>query len=186
MLFKKRFWAGLQDGSIRLAFRRWKKAAVRPGGQLRLAGVVLAFDQVEVIDEQHITHEEAQLAGYTSRDELLAELGRGAEGHIYRIVLRPIGPDGRLALREQAELSDGELQTLARRVEKLGALAILQAIAAHPGRRAAELAAELGRETLPFKLQVRKLKEHGLTESLAVGYRLSPRGQALLAHLTRE
>jgi hypothetical protein len=29
---------------------------------------------------------------------------------------------------------------------------------------------------------VRKLKEKGLTESLAIGYRLSPRGEAVLDH----
>ena len=37
-----------------------------------------------------------------------------------------------------------------------------------------------GRERHPFKTDVRKLKELGLTESLEVGYRLSPRGRALL------
>jgi hypothetical protein len=36
-----------------------------------------------------------------------------------------------------------------------------------------------------FKLNIRKLKESGLTESLEVGYRLAPRGKRLLAHLTR-
>jgi hypothetical protein len=46
--------------------------------------------------------------------------------------------------------------------------------------RAPDLAAGLGRETLPFKADVRKLKELGLTESLLVGYRLSPRGRAYL------
>ncbi len=49
--------------------------------------------------------------------------------------------------------------------------------------RAADLAAGFGRDTAPFKLDVRKLKALGLTESLDVGYRLSPRGQALLDHL---
>lgn len=184
MLFKKRFWAGLQDGSITLAFRRWKKAAVRTGGQLRFAGVVLAFDEVAVVSEQHITPEDALRAGYASRQQLLEELGKGAEGELYRIVLRRQGADPRLALREQAELDEGERQKLVRRVEQLEALPLLQAIADQPGRRAADLAAALGKETLPFKLQVRKLKELGLTESLQVGYRLSPRGQALLAHLT--
>jgi len=180
VLFKKRFWAGLQDGSITLAFRRWKKAAVRTGGQLRFAGVVLAFDEVAVVSEQHITPEDALRAGYASRQQLLEELGQGAEGELYRIVLRRQGADPRLALREQAELDEVERQKLVRRVEQLEALPLLQAIADQPGRRAADL----GKETLPFKLQVRKLKELGLTESLQVGYRLSPRGQALLAHLT--
>ncbi len=34
-----------------------------------------------------------------------------------------------------------------------------------------------------FKLNVRKLKALGLTESLEVGYRLSPRGRTVLARL---
>lgn len=43
-------------------------------------------------------------------------------------------------------------------------------------------AAQLGRETLEWKTDVRKLKEKGLTESLAIGYLLSPRGEAVLDH----
>jgi hypothetical protein len=35
-------------------------------------------------------------------------------------------------------------------------------------------------ERQAFKLNVRKLKELGLTESLEVGYRLSPLGEAFL------
>jgi ribosomal protein S19E (S16A) len=49
--------------------------------------------------------------------------------------------------------------------------------------RAGDLAASAGRERHPFKTDVRKLKELGLTESLEVGYRLSPRGRALLERL---
>ena len=41
------------------------------------------------------------------------------------------------------------------------------------------VAQELGRETMTFKRDVRKLKELGLTESLDTGYRLSPRARAL-------
>ena len=54
-------------------------------------------------------------------------------------------------------------------------------IAEYPSVRAADLARRIGRDTLPFKRDVRKLKELGLTESLETGYRLSPRGQAYLA-----
>ncbi|HEX7068738.1 MAG TPA: hypothetical protein VF295_11185 [Candidatus Limnocylindria bacterium] len=38
---------------------------------------------------------------------------------------------------------------------------------------------------MPFKLDDRKLKELGLTESLRPGYRLSPRGESVLARLRR-
>jgi hypothetical protein len=59
----------------------------------------------------------------------------------------------------------------------------LQLIADRPGVRAGDLAEAAGRERLAFKTDVRKLKELGLTESLEVGYRLSPRGRALLSRL---
>ena len=57
---------------------------------------------------------------------------------------------------------------------------MLELIRDNPGTLAADLAARQGCERLPFKADVRKLKALGLTESLRVGYRLSPRGQAVL------
>jgi len=57
----------------------------------------------------------------------------------------------------------------------------LRLISEKPATRAGDLAAEAGFETKWFKTKVRKLKELGLTESLGVGYRLSPRGQTYLA-----
>ena len=50
-----------------------------------------------------------------------------------------------------------------------------------PASRARAEAA--GVETVAFKRDVRKLKELGLTISLAVGYELSPRGRAVLGAL---
>ena len=43
-----------------------------------------------------------------------------------------------------------------------------------------ELARDVGEERQAYKLRVRRLKALGLTESLEVGYRLSPRGRAYL------
>ena len=57
---------------------------------------------------------------------------------------------------------------------------MLALIAERPGVRAPDLAASLGRDTQPFKIDVRTLKELGLTHSLAVGYEISPRGRAYL------
>ena len=58
-------------------------------------------------------------------------------------------------------------------------------IARHPGRRAADLADQLGWLTPRLKRHVRRLKQLGLTESLDKGYRLSPRGRALLDALKK-
>jgi hypothetical protein len=46
--------------------------------------------------------------------------------------------------------------------------------------RAGDLCAVVGQELPRFKDNVRKLKSMGLTESLEVGYRLSPRGARFL------
>ena len=57
---------------------------------------------------------------------------------------------------------------------------ILRVIKANPAVVSTELAPQVGMERFDFKTKVRKLKALGLTESLAVGYRLSPRGEAVL------
>ena len=62
----------------------------------------------------------------------------------------------------------------------------LDLIAANPGVHAPDLAAQLGLETLTFKRQVRRLKELGLTHSLPVGYRLSPRGRMVVENLAHQ
>jgi hypothetical protein len=59
----------------------------------------------------------------------------------------------------------------------------LAVIERRPGVRAGDLAAELGRDRDRFKVDVRKLKDLGLTISLETGYELSPRGRAVLAAL---
>jgi len=51
---------------------------------------------------------------------------------------------------------------------------------------AARLAKSLGQETQFFKRRVRQLKELGLTESLEIGYRISPRGQTYLKLLSEK
>jgi hypothetical protein len=96
------------------------------------------------------------------------------------------GPDPRIALRERAELDASEVEELDKRLARYDANGAwtretLELIAAKPAVRAGDLATELGQERLPFKANVRKLKALGLTESLEVGYRLSPRGRAYLA-----
>jgi hypothetical protein len=64
-------------------------------------------------------------------------------------------------------------------------MATLALIGQRPQVRAPDLAASVGRETAPFKIDVRKLKNLGLTISHPVGYELSPRGLAYLARTTR-
>ncbi len=57
----------------------------------------------------------------------------------------------------------------------------LELISANEAVRAPDLAARIGLDVPRFKRRVRQLKGLGLTISLDIGYRLSPRGQAYLA-----
>jgi hypothetical protein len=85
-------------------------------------------------------------------------------------------------LRDDAELTADDRAELDRRLARLGPWArrTLELIEERPATRAGDLARSMGQERLPFKANVRKLKALGLTESLEVGYRLSPRGRAYL------
>ncbi len=184
MLFQRELLAGLADGSITLTFRRWQRPNARPGSRHRSPIGVVAIDTIEPVTD--VTDDDARRAGYPSRADLLADLGKYGDGPIYRIALRLDGPDPRIALRERAEITADERTELARRLARYDAAGrngpwtatTLQLIADHPGERAEDLAKRVGREKLPFKVDVRKLKELGLTESLEIGYRLSPRGES--------
>src|SRR5689334_9264426 len=134
-----------------------------------------------------ITKADAARAG-APRDELLALMARKEPAPIWRVELRYAGEDPRIALRSKGDLSADERAELLERLDRFDRASrsgpwtreVLALIEANPARRAPDLAASLGRDTISFKRDVRKLKELGLTESLEVGYRLAPRGVALL------
>lgn len=96
----------------------------------------------------------------------------------------PTPKTGTVSAEELAELVQ-RLEAMDRR-SKIGAwtLQTLRAIEARPGVLAAKLARSLGRPRDEFKRDVRKLKTLGLTFSLEIGYRLTPKGEALLASLS--
>ncbi|WP_246258254.1 hypothetical protein [Amycolatopsis anabasis] len=168
-------------------FRRWRRPTVKAGGTLRTAIGALRIDAVDRVDEAAISDDEARRAGHASADALRRELARRDAGAVYRIEVSLAGPDPRIALRERvAEGADlAELRAALARLDRASGRgpwtgAVLRALADRPGVRAADLAAEFELPVQAFKVNVRKLKELGLTESLEVGYRLSPRGRGLL------
>lgn len=192
MLLRRATLEGIRAGTITLAFRRWKRPTVKTDGRLRTALGELAIEAVERVTEKHLTNEAARAAGFANATELRTALD-GREGELYRVRLSYAGVDARIALRERAELSPEERAELDEKLRRMDARSddgawtrrYLKLIEKHPARRAPELAAEVGLETQPFKTRVRRLKELGLTESLEVGYRLSPRGRAYLARRQR-
>jgi hypothetical protein len=171
----------IESGEVDLAFRRWTRPTVKPGGHLRTRIGELAIDDVRRVTVASITAAEARRAGHSSLAELKRFLARKSEGHVYRVELHLAGPDPRVTLREQASLTDQDRAEIDAQLARLPwAHEYLKTIAEHPAVLAATLAEQHGVPKRNFKQRVRRLKELGLTESLEVGYRLSPRGEAYL------
>ena len=188
MLFSAGAWPGLADGTITVTFRTWKRAQVKVGSTYRPGGVAVEVDAVARVPVAAITEADAEAAGVASVEALLRRLGSPApDDEVWRIDFHAVDrPDPRLALQQSAQLGEADTAEITRRLDRLdrsslrGAWtrATLDAIAAHPGVVSTVLAEQLGRDRPSFKVDVRKLKALGLTESLDVGYRLSPRGEA--------
>lgn len=189
MLIEKRLHHGIQDGSVTVVFRRWKRRQVTAGKTYRTAAGRVVVDEVSEVAPSRIRRADALAAGYKSVAEAVADL-RGTPGDpVFLLRLRPAADeDPRAALAGDAELSTADVEEITRRLERLDRASsygpwtdeTLAIVERRPEVRAGDLAEELGREMLPFKLDVRKLKNLGLTLSLPVGYRLSPRGEAYL------
>ena len=195
--------AEIRAGNVDLAFRLWRKPTVKSGGRLRTALGELAIGAVDVIDPAAILDADARRAGYPSADDLRADLFRVRKGVqrartarpteesvVYRVEVRWFGEDARADLRNTLAGSD-ELEAILKRLAAMDARSsrgtwthrTLALIAQFPERRAPELAELEGLDTPLFKADVRKLKELGLTESLRIGYRVSARGNQVLAAL---
>lgn len=176
---------GLAAGTIDLAFRRWSKQNVHQGDVMRLEAGVIEVGSVETVDPATITDADARRSGADSANAVRGTLRGPADAPVYRIHLRYLGPDPRRALSAEAKLSEKDFEAIRQRLSKMDRRRpwtheTLRIIAGNPGRRAQELADLLGREKETLKVDIRKLKNLGLTLSLEVGYRISPRGAAYL------
>ena len=189
MLFRRETLDGIASGKVTLAFRRWKRPTVKAGGRVRTAAGVVRIGRIDVVDAAGVTRRDAVAAGFATLAGLKEMLGPDNGDQVYRIELDGIEPDGRVGLRDAAKPSEAEWKAIEARFARWERdapgyfTAILSAIAERPEVAAAELAAAFKVEKLKFKQDVRKLKELGLTESLDVGYRLSPRGDTALQWL---
>lgn len=194
MLFQARFWPLVADGSVTVTFRRWRRRQVIAGHRYRtghriVGRIMIEVDDVREVDPTRITDADARRAGFPDAETLVGQLRGEVDLPVYRIAFHVVDePDPRSVLAASSELTVADREEIDRRLDRLDRAskigpwtrAVLAAIAARPATRAADLAADFGRETQPFKTDVRKLKNLGLTESLEVGYRLSPRGRAYL------
>jgi hypothetical protein len=187
MLFERRFWPGIADGSVTRTFRRWRRRHVVAGRRYRTPGGIIEVEEVSIVDPSDISDPDARRSGYADAQQLVADLRGEPTSRVYRVVFHVVDePDPRAELASKASLTDDEVAAISARLAHMDEVSAsgpwtwstLQAIEEQPATRAAVLAVEAGRELQPFKRDVRKLKQLGLTESLEVGYRLSPRGHA--------
>jgi len=192
LLFQKRFHAGIVDGAVRLTFRLWDKPHVKAGGRYRVHPIgVVEVEQVEHVTIADVTDDDAKAGGFASRDELLAYMAPVAKSpltpktKVFRVRFHHGGDGDRVPLALEAELTAADVADLEKRLARMDeggpwTREVMKLIVKHPKVAASKLAAKLGRETEPFKIDVRKLKKLGLTQSFEVGYELSPRGVRFL------
>jgi len=196
LLFQKRFHEGLVSGTVTLTFRRWDKPHVRAGGRYRCHPIgVLEVSRVERIAVRVITERDAERSGFLTRAELVTYLGTAKDepvtdaSEVWRVELHHGGDGDRIELALETELTKDDVRAIKAKLLKMDVAEpwtkkTLAIIGKHPRTAASQLAAKLGRATLPFKADVVKLKKLGLTQSFEVGYEISPRGAAYLAAIT--
>ena len=194
MLFSMDSWPGLADGSITLTFRTWTKPQAKQGGRYRVGGMLLEATDVRQVTALSITDADARRAGASDATAIRKRMKTDDDDQlVWRIELQFLGQDDRIERRNADDLSTDDLADLRARLDRLDrrsptgpwTRSTLRLIEKYPGVVSTTLARHAKQERPAFKVNVRKLKELGLTESLDTGYRLSPRGRAVLQSLTR-
>jgi hypothetical protein len=176
----------IRSGRVTLVFRRWERARVRAGTRLRTMIGVIEVSSVAAVPD--VTEADARPAGYDSAAALRADIPGEATSPLFRIEVGYAGPDPRIVLR-QRNPTPTELADITAALDGMDRTSprgpwtrtVLRLIENRPATRAGDLFGDAGYPDMKtFKRDVRRLKELGLTESLTVGYRLSPRGAAVV------
>ncbi len=191
MLFKEIHLKGIKSGEITLAFRKWHKASVKIGSLVHTSVGLIKIGDIQVVNENDITDQDAVMAGYHDKPQLLKSFGNNNEGNVYKITVIYHSADPRIKLREQTDLSEDQFHELKNKVDKLDRYSkqgnwtnkILLAIKENPNLHAIGIAKLTGFEKEWLKLNIRKLKNLGLTISQPVGYEISPLGNEYLNRL---
>ncbi len=118
MLIKDIHLRGIADGSVSVAFRKWKKSAVKEGILLKTPIGLVKVEKIEKIDQKDITEEDVRAAGYEKLEEVIKSFYKSAEGQIYRIELKYHGEDPRIKLRENVGISVEEMGGILEKLER--------------------------------------------------------------------
>ncbi len=194
LLFQKRFHPGLVSGAVTVTFRAWEKPHVKAGGRYRVHPIgVVEVESVTQVKWKDISEKDARASGFESLEALRAyvtpvvKTGITEQTLLFKVVLHHGGDGDRVALALEDQLSAADVAAICTRLARFDAgpegpwvRETFALIRKKPRVAASKLAKSAGRETEPFKSNVRKLKRLGLTQSFEVGYEVSPRGVAFL------
>ncbi len=188
MQFTQDSHAAIASGVITVTFRLWKRPHAKVGGQYTAGGVVIEVDTIEMLPFHAITNADVRRAGANDRDALRARAAHAGpiddDTLLYRIEFHVLGTKPE---PDTAPVDDEHVMTVISKLERIDARAsngpwtreLLQLIGGNEGVVSTDLAEQVGRPRLEFKTDVRKLKALGLTESLLVGYALTPLGRRI-------
>lgn len=189
MQFTQDSHEAIASGAITVTFRLWKRPHAKVGGTYIVGQVVIEVDTIEMMPFHAITKTDVRRAGAPDRDALRARAAHAGpiddDTLLYRIEFHVVGTKPSTMA---ATFDDEHVSLVIGKLDRMDARAangpwtgrVLQLIGAHEGMVSTELAERVGRPRPEFKTDVRKLKALGLTESLLVGYALTPLGRKIL------
>jgi hypothetical protein len=189
MQFTQDSHAAIADGAITLTFRLWKRPHARVGGRYTVGAMVIEVDAIEMMPFHAISKADVRRAGAENLNALRDRAAHaGPINHdtlLYRIEFHVVGAKPQ---RSEAPVDDDQVAAVIDKLDRMDARSsfgpwtrrVLELIDELPGTVSTELAAITGRPRPDFKTDVRKLKALGLTESLEIGYRLTPLGRRVM------
>jgi hypothetical protein len=181
----------LAAGRITLTIRLWSRPQVKAGGRYNVGPVEIEVDDIELVPFGVLTDDDIRRTGMADREAVRARAAHAGpiadDSLVYRIVLHVVGER---KAREERPTDDATVAEVIAKLDRMDARAahgpwtraVLRLICDRPGTVSTELAAAVDRPRPEFKTDVRKLKALGLTESLEVGYLLTPLGSTVLDH----
>jgi hypothetical protein len=179
----------LAAGRVTLTIRRWSRPQAKAGGRYNVGPVEIEVDDIELVPFGSLTKADLRRTGLDDREAVRARAAHAGpiadDTLVYRIEFHVVGE------RRVREERPTDAETVAAVIAKLDRMdtraaqgpwtrAVLRLIGDRPGTVSTELAAAVDRPRPEFKADVRKLKALGLTESLEVGYLLTPLGRAVV------
>lgn len=191
MLFKQKHLDGIKEGKVSLAFRKWKSTPLKKGSLLKTSVGIVEITDIAIINQPHINEIDAQKAGFINLESLLKSIYSEDAGKIYKIHVRFLKEDKASKPKEKSSLSQGEIDMLKAKLLQMDKYArhgfwtkdILTSIKDNPKLSLTQLSEKTGKTKEWLNLNIRKLKNLGLTVSLDPGFDLSPTGKLLMEQL---